>query len=247
MKVTHKVFGNGIATLDGNYVHIIFDNDVKKTFAYPKAFEEFLTTTDTSFQNKINSDLDKLKSTMEELVDKRDTLLSKISLKKDAANKTTIKPKKVEEKITTNKVHRNFNYKDKHVLFELIGYLCTPNRIASIGACVPDDDRSVEFEMNYPDQPYTKIELKYDEKGHPNKNSCSFSIYFRNIDNCPDSIINSLASAFGYAARLNRTTLIYNLVNNYGFRFGKYQDINNIRTLAAREGYEADFNRGYNL
>ena len=47
--------------------------------------------------------------------------------------------------------------------------------------------------------------------------------------------------------RINKSKFVLTLVERYGFRFGDTQNTNEIRKLAIDRGYQAEFERGYNL
>lgn len=61
MKVSHKIFGDGIIiTREDSYITVKFSNDEKK-FIYPNAFDGYLTTVDRDLNNKIKEEIEVIK------------------------------------------------------------------------------------------------------------------------------------------------------------------------------------------
>ncbi len=82
------------------------------------------------------------------------------------------------------------------------------------------------------------------------KQGCQLRIYFNNIKNCPAVLLPHLKAGVGrYVRRINRGKFIERIVKNYGFCFGEYQNIADIRAAVLRYHPDnvADFDRGYNL
>ncbi len=66
MKVSHKIFGDGIIVAkDNSYITIKFHNDERK-FGYPNAFDGYLSTEDTEFNNKVKEEIEAIKRLEEE-------------------------------------------------------------------------------------------------------------------------------------------------------------------------------------
>ena len=66
MKVSHKIFGDGIIIAKENsYITVKFCNNEKK-FIYPNAFDGYLTTEDTDLNNKIKEEIEAIKRLEEE-------------------------------------------------------------------------------------------------------------------------------------------------------------------------------------
>lgn len=66
MKVSHKIFGDGIIIAKENsYITVKFCNNEKK-FIYPNAFDGYLTTEDTDLNNKIKEEIEVIKRLEEE-------------------------------------------------------------------------------------------------------------------------------------------------------------------------------------
>lgn len=247
-KVTHKLFGSGNAVVKDNYVMVEFENGLNKTFVFPDSFEKFLTTSNEYFKIYVEPYLQNKKNERElkdkQLNDKLESI-KKIT-KKDQINSSRMNKEK-KSNHCIGKHCKDINIKDKNTLFEIIGYLCSPERIRTIEAIVPDNDYSVAFEMDFPNQKYTKVSADVGSNGLLTKFSPSFRIFFKNIDNCPSVLLKELASGFNCAACLYRTKFVYKLVNDYGFVFGSHQDVSKIRNKAKELGYLEDFERGYNL
>lgn len=61
MKVSHKIFGDGIIIArEDSYITVKFSNDEKK-FIYPNAFDGYLTTVDRDLNNKIKEEIEAIK------------------------------------------------------------------------------------------------------------------------------------------------------------------------------------------
>ena len=120
---------------------------------------------------------------------------------------------------------------------ELIGYLAQPGIITSITAEVPKK-KCAEFESKYGVMPYpVSSEKKYGDQ---------FRIYFADPDGCPDILKNALDKKY---SRLNDTTFIRELVDDYGFSFFQpLQDSGRIKEKAKAKGPKsyASFMKGFN-
>ena len=66
MKVSHKIFGDGII-IDkvDSYITVKFSNDERK-FGYPNAFDGYLSTEDTEFNIKVKEEIEAIKRLEEE-------------------------------------------------------------------------------------------------------------------------------------------------------------------------------------
>ena len=133
-------------------------------------------------------------------------------------------------------------------MFELVGYMAGPGRISSIEAEVPMDGRDDLFETLFPGQTYRPITLGDTPSGMPNKLSPQFRINFSNLHNCPQVLkANMGAGNSSCVGRINKSRFVLTVVQNYGFRFGDWQNTNAIRNIAAERGYLEEFERGYSL
>lgn len=247
--VRHKTFGIGtVRSIDDWYIEISFGGDIKK-FQFPKAFEKFLETDD-------------------------EELLKRIEVAKDGSNKElksdavkTSSTAASSQTITNRKNHfseppfeRNVNNRllgprsqtitvySEGEMFELVGYIAAPGRASSFEAEVPKDGRDETFERLFPGQTYRPIELGDTPSGMPNKLSPQFRINFSNLRNCPAILKNNIGKGnSSCVGRINKSKFVLDLVQNYGFQFGNWQDISRIRSIAEERGHLEDFNRGYSL
>ena len=133
-------------------------------------------------------------------------------------------------------------------MFEIVGYMARPGRISSIEAEVPMDGRDELFERLFPGQTYRPITMGDTPSGMPNKLGPQFRINFADLRNCPQVLKSNMgagnASCIG---RINKSRFVLTVVQKYGFQFGKWQDTNKIRSIAAEKGYLEEFERGYSL
>lgn len=241
MEVRHKVFGIGIVKSILESRIIIAFKQEEKTFKFPQAFEQYLTTNDPELLKLI-----------------------------DAAQKKNLKETQTDNKLTsysgnlntTPHYMRQTHYSSgnplvgeraqtipintKKELFEIIGYMATPGRISSIEAEVPKDGRDKIFENLFPGQKYRPIEVGGTPSGLPNKLGPQFRINFGNLRNCPLILKENMGK--GNAAcvgRINKSKFVIEIVQKYGFRFGEYQNVDIIRKIAIQQGYKDSFERGY--
>lgn len=136
----------------------------------------------------------------------------------------------------------------ENLMFEIVGYMARPGRISSIEAEVPTDGRDDLFERLFPGQTYRPITMSYTPSGMPNKLSPQFRINFSDLRNCPQVLkANMGAGNGGCVGRINKSRFVLTIVENYGFRFGDWQNTSAIHNIAAERGYLEDFERGYSL
>lgn len=141
---------------------------------------------------------------------------------------------------------RSLPIQSQREMFELVGYLARPGRIASVEAEIPMDGRDGVFEGMFPGQTYRPITLGSTPSGIVNKTGPQFRINFASIENCPAVLRNNIGAGNGACAgRLNRSKFVLDLVQNYGFRFGDVQDVQRIRNIAVQKGYGEDFDKGF--
>ena len=132
--------------------------------------------------------------------------------------------------------------------FEVVGYMACPGRVSSFEAEIPKDGRDETFEKLFPGQVYRPIELGDTPSGLPNKLGPQFRINFSSLHNCPPVLkANIRAGNGGCVGRINKSRFVVDLVQFYGFRFGKYQDVAAIRKIAEDNGYLEEFEKGYSL
>ena len=99
--------------------------------------------------------------------------------------------------------------------FEAIGYLAKPGVIDTIEATVPAD-KLKKFKDEYHNK--YSIEFPYVTKAG-SKFGYQFRIYLSDTEGCPDFLASQLDEK--YKNRINDTSFIAELVNEYGFRFTK--------------------------
>lgn len=131
----------------------------------------------------------------------------------------------------------------------ILGYLSTPGRVGLIEAQIPEE-KAFMFDREFPGEPYYPITQGETTGGNTMKQGCQLRIYFNNIKNCPAVLLPHLKAGVGrYVRRINRGKFIERIVKNYGFCFGEYQNIADIRAAVLRYHPDnvADFDRGYNL
>ena len=99
----------------------------------------------------------------------------------------------------------------------------------------------------FPKQTYRPIATGDTPCGLPNKISPQFRINFSDISNCSSVLAGHLCKGNAFCvARINRSRFVIDMVQNYGFRFGSSQNINNIRSIAEKRGCRETFEKGYN-
>lgn len=131
----------------------------------------------------------------------------------------------------------------------ILGYLSTPGRIGLIEAQIPEE-KAFMFEREFPGEPYYPITQGETISGYTMKQGCQLRIYFNNINNCPAILFPHLKVGTGkYVKRINRGKFVEKIVKNYGFCFGEYQNVAEIRASVLRHhpANIADFDRGFNL
>ena len=131
----------------------------------------------------------------------------------------------------------------------ILGYLSTPGRVGLIEAQIPEE-KAFMFEREFPGEPYYPITQGETTGGNTMKQGCQLRIYLNNVRNCPTVLAPHLKVGVGrYVRRINRGKFIETIVKNYGFRFGEYQNVADIRAEVLRHHSAniADFDRGYNL
>lgn len=133
-------------------------------------------------------------------------------------------------------------------MFEAIGYMAKPGRVSSFEAEIPKDGRDKMFENLFPGQTYRPIELGETPSGLPNKLGPQFRINFSSLNNCPAVLRANMRVGNGSCVgRINKSRFVVDLVQFYGFRFGKNQDVPAIRKIAEDNGYLEEFEKGYSL
>lgn len=128
--------------------------------------------------------------------------------------------------------------------FEAIGYLAKPGVIDIIEATVPAD-KLEKFKTEYHNK--YSIEFPYITKTG-SKFGYQFRIYLSDTEGCPDFLASQLDQK--YKNRINDTSFIAELVNEYGFRFTKKpQNEEQIRSLVRCKGANQirSFEKGFRV
>lgn len=128
--------------------------------------------------------------------------------------------------------------------FEAIGYLAKPGVIDMIEATVPAD-KLKKFKDEYRNK--YSIEFPYVTKAG-SKFGYQFRIYLSDTEGCPDFLASQLDEK--YKNRINDTSFIAELVNEYGFRFTKKpQKEEQIRNLVRTKGANQirSFEKGFRV
>ena len=128
--------------------------------------------------------------------------------------------------------------------FEAIGYLAKPGVIDTIEATVPAD-KLKKFKEEYHNK--YSIEFPYVTKAG-SKFGYQFRIYLSDTEGCPDFLATQLDEK--YKNRINDTSFIAELVNEYGFQFTKkLQNIEIIRNSVRRKGANQikSFEKGFRV
>ena len=248
MRVRHKSYGDGIVkNINGSIIEVAFGEVVKK-FQFPKAFGMFLTTQDQELQEKVDAANKELTS-QQKAVEPKKTWESQSgqsyssysgSRGSDYSSSYSANSPLVGDRAQT------ISLRSREELFEIIGYMSTPGRVSSFEAEVPKDGRDEAFERLFPGQKYRPIETGDTPSGLPNKLGPQFRINFANLRNCPDILRKNMGKGNGSCVgRINKSKFVIDMVQNYGFRFGEWQDRDAIRSIAIKQGYVEAFDRGY--
>ena len=141
---------------------------------------------------------------------------------------------------------QTINVRSEAEMFEIVGYMAKPGRIGSFEAEIPTDGRDKIFEKLFPGQTYRPIEMGDTPSGLPNKMGPQFRINFLDLRNCPEILKKNMGKGVGSCiGRINKSKFVVDLVQNYGFRFGRNQDVEAIRANAQKKGYLVAFEEGY--
>lgn len=128
--------------------------------------------------------------------------------------------------------------------YEAIGYLAKPGVVDTIEATVPAD-KLKKFKDEYHNK--YSIEFPYVTKAG-SKFGYQFRIYLSDTEGCPDFLASQLDEK--YKNRINDTSFIAELVNEYGFRFTKKpQNEEQIRNLVRAKGANQirNFEKGFRV
>ena len=128
--------------------------------------------------------------------------------------------------------------------FEAIGYFAKPGVVETIEATVPAD-KLKKFKDEYHNK--YSIEFPYVTKAG-SKFGYQFRIYLSDTEGCPDFLASQLDEK--YKNRINDTSFIAELVNEYGFIFTKKpQNEEQIRNLVRAKGANQirNFEKGFRV
>ena len=243
--VKHKTFGEGkYVSIYGHYIEIQFSNGLKK-FMFPNAFDNNMLETDDPWL------IDKIRQALQAVGKQYHAPRTglKMPTKSSPSNSKEV-VRKIQafssSFIGERSGYIDFNSDDE--LFEVVGYLAKPGRLAGIWAEIPNDDREADFKRLFPRQPYLPITMTTTSGGLPSKFSPQFRINLRNITNCPAILRPAIGKGLGTAivGRINKSKFVVQLVHFFGFQFGDTQNVTAIKNKVAEYGYTKAFNRGYN-
>lgn len=236
INVNHKKLGEGaIVSIENGIVAVDFGDKIR----------EFQLDTFSSYFTFVNEDLKLLIDNVCVTNSSQNKVRETVPIKKSVANNKIFRGC-IDDLIGARAL--SISFPNDSVMFQIIGYLAHPGRIASIEAEVPRDGRDVIFEQLFPGQVYRPIEVANTPSGMPNKISTQFRINFANLSNCPQILKANMGVGNGRCVgRINRSRFVLRLVQHYGFRFGHIQNIAVIRKIAQESGFINDFERGYSL
>lgn len=238
-RVKHRVFGDGIVTsIDNGQIKVKFET-AEKTFLV-KGFDKFFTILDTELQNVVDE------ANKEIVVTTPPTIATRPARTIQPTTMVSSQGRAASSLLGPRS--QTIAVKNEHQMYELVGYMARPGRIGSIEAEVPMDGRDDVFEELFPGQTYRPITMGDTPSGMPNKLSPQFRINFSSLRNCPQLLRDNMgAGNSSCVGRINKSKFVLTLVERYGFKFGDTQNTSEIRKLAIDRGYQADFERGYNL
>ena len=236
MKVNHKAFGTGtIEEIANGKIKVNFEN-ATKVFVFPDAFESFLTTDDAELLQRIEKEKAEKKE--------REEAIQKAKVE-EMKRKIAVEKAQKREDIIHGDRAQTIEVCSENEMFEMIGYMAKPNRISSIEAEIPCDGREKTFERMFPNQTYRPIAISETPSGMPSKLNPQYRINFADTENCVPLLKDNMRKGHGnHGGRINKSEFVFDLVENYGFRFGKEQNVSDIRAIAERRGYLEDFERG---
>lgn len=243
--VRHKQLGEGtLESIYGPHIEVRFDDVVKKFF-FPNAFDNnTLETDDPGLIDKINQALQKVGRQYH----------GKSSIVAPQKGAAMVKRTDIVQLINNfsssfiGKSSGFIEFQSDEDLFEVLGYLASPGRLAGIWAEIPNDHREAEFKRLFPGQTYMPISQTTTKGGKPAKFGPQFRINLADKTNCPKVLESAIGKGLGKAVvgRINRSKFVVQLVHFFGFQFGNTQDVEKIKKKVSKYGYEDAFNRGYN-
>lgn len=254
IEVVHKKFGRGTVETFSSETRtlVVRFGEVEKKLQFPDAFESFLTIVDDpEFEKVVETALIERRAKLEEerklKAEKDAKFLAEIeAARNENRSKKAKVPRRNEDAELVGRRAKGVPVTSESETFEIVGYLSSPNRLLSIEAEVPTDERENLFRQEFPDQKYRPIEMKETPCGAPNKLNPQFRLNLADVTNCPKALASAIRAGSGScAARVNRSGFVYELVKEYGFTFGNEQDVDAIRRIAYGRGYADAFEKGY--
>ena len=238
-KVKHRAFGDGIVTsIDNGQIKVKFET-AEKTFLV-KGFDKFFTIFDAELQTIVDE------ANKEVVLNTPPTVATHLTHYIQPTRTVSSQGRAASSLLGPRS--QTIAVRSEQQMYELVGYMAHPGRISSIEAEVPMDGRDDIFEELFPGQTYRPITMGDTPSGMPNKLSPQFRINFSSLRNCPQILRDNMgAGNASCVGRINKSKFVLTLVERYGFRFGDTQNTNEIRKLAIDRGYQAEFERGYNL
>lgn len=243
--VRHQKFGEGkYVNLYGQYIEIQFSTGIKK-FLFPYAFENKMLETDSSWLiNKIHQ------AVQAECKQKQATKASLIMPATPPPTNSNAVVRKIQAFSSSFIGARSgfIDFSSDDELFEVVGYLAKPGRIAGIWAEIPNDDRETDFKRLFPGQHYLPITMNTTSGGLPSKFSPQLRINLGDMTNCPAILKPAIGKGLGstIVGRINKSKFVVQLVHFFGFKFGDKQDVSVIRNKVAEYGFTKAFKRGFN-
>ena len=257
IRVTHKTFGEGsVVTIRDSFIIVKFDSEKDiRMFKFPSSFNGFLKVIDNPEFEEVVKEALKVEEIKEakaklEAEERMEQIQRDIIHKNRVVRKVCRKNKICRGNLTKHNSLIGDSAWDLHLseqdFYEIIGYLCVPGRVSNIEADVPNDYHIGLFEDTFPGQPYNvRTYVNTDPKYKNMITNVSMTICFADDSNCPERLKKELQHDTLYPARLYRTKFICNLVENFGFQFGKKQDVDRIRKIAEENGYLEYFEKGF--
>ena len=219
MKVISNVYGEGnLYKIKNGVAEIKYENETKK-ISFPMAFMSgSVKTEDPKLLEYIN-----------------DEKMYGISVKYEEKNTK----KSVQKTVgLSNGFSKKFlNWKTEEEFYDALAYLSISDNVNLI-AEVPNTEKIDEFEKEFPGELYSPINVSYNDYGTPTKISAQFRIKFNSMYDVPEILRNQVTND----NCINKTSFVRELVTEYGFHFGKKQNITEIQSTISKTGYLPVFN-----
>ncbi|MCL1946492.1 MAG: hypothetical protein FWF51_04970 [Chitinivibrionia bacterium] len=139
----------------------------------------------------------------------------------------------------------NLQFRNQNEYYETLGYLAAPRRIVSIDAEIPSHMVG-EFRSRFGNNYFEIVDTCLSPSGLPSKLGKQYRINLANINNIVPALTQHLGrGSRSCVKRINRSNFVEQIILNNGFRFGKFQNLESIKTTIPQQ-YLADFMRGLN-